>query len=174
MTWLDFLGPILGGAVGSLFGLIGGWLRERETSRRYRMQLAAEQDRLRLLAEAPENARDEIERFTISRPPSVGPLAVLVGLSLTAGVTGGTVAPKALSSLRGGPTDKSCDPPCPPSQRCEGGTCTARILCAAAGLARAPPPVAALHSAVCTLHRIRPAQPHARPFLGNRLMPTVH
>ena len=124
MTWLDFLGPILGGAVGSLFGLIGGWLRERETSRRYRMQIAAEQDRLRLLAEAPENARDEIERFTISRPPSVGPLAVLVGLSLTAGVTGGTVAPKALSSIRSGPTYKSCDPPCPPSQRCEGGHCT--------------------------------------------------
>ena len=124
MTWLDFLSPIIGGAVGSLIALLGGYLRERETSRRYEAQLAAEQARLRQLAEAPESARDEIERYPISRPPTVGPLAVLVALSLGAGVTGGTVAPKALSSLRGGPTYKSCDPPCPPSQRCEGGTCT--------------------------------------------------
>ena len=124
MTWLDLLGPILGGAVGSLIALLGGYLRERETSRRYEAQLAAEQARLRQLAEAPESARDEIERFSISRPPTVGPLAALVALSLGAGVTGGVVAPKAVSSLRGGPTYKSCDPPCPPGQRCEAGSCT--------------------------------------------------
>lgn len=124
MTWLDFLSPILGAAIGSLFGLLGGWLREREVTRRYEAQLAAEQVRLQQLADAPESARDEIERFPISRPPSVGPLAALVALSLGAGVTGGTVAPKAVASLRGGPTYKSCDPPCPQGQRCEHGSCT--------------------------------------------------
>lgn len=124
MTWLDVLGPILGGAVGSLIALLGGYLRERETSRRYEAQLSAERDRLRQLAEAPESARDEIERFPISRPPTVGPLAALVAISLGAGMTGGAVAPKAVATLRGGPTYKSCDPPCPPGQRCESGTCT--------------------------------------------------
>lgn len=124
MTWLDLLGPILGGAVGSLIALLGGYLRERETSRRYEAQLAAEQARLRQLAEAPESARDEIERFPISRPPTVGPLAALVAISLGAGMTGGAVAPKAVATLRGGPTYKSCDPPCPPGQRCEAGSCT--------------------------------------------------
>lgn len=124
MTWLDFLGPILGGAVGSLIALLGGYLRERETTRRYEAQLAAEQARLYQLAGAPESARDEIERFPISRPPTVGPLAALIAVSLGAGVTGGAVAPKAVASLRGGPAYKSCDPPCPPGQRCEGGICT--------------------------------------------------
>lgn len=124
MTWIDLLGPILGGAVGSLIALLGGYLRERETTRRYEAQLAAEQARLDLLSQAPESAKDEIERFAISRPPGVGPLTVLIGLSLSAGVTGGAVAPKAVASLRGGPTYKSCDPPCPPGQRCEGGICT--------------------------------------------------
>lgn len=123
MTWLDLLGPILGGAVGSLIALLGGWLRERETSRRYKMHLAALDQRAQALTKAPADVRDELEKLPISQPPTVGPLAVLVGLSLTAGVTGGTVAPKAVASLRG-PTYKSCDPPCPRGQRCEGGHCT--------------------------------------------------
>ena len=124
MTWIDLLGPILGGAVGSLIALLGGYLRERETSRRYEAQLAAEQERIKQLAAAPDSVRDEIERFPISRPPTVGPLAALVAISLGAGMTGGAVAPKAVATLRGGPTYKSCDPPCPPGQRCEAGSCT--------------------------------------------------
>ena len=100
MTWLDFLGPILGGAVGSLIALLGGYLRERETSRRYKMHLAAVEQRTRALAAAPEDVRDELEKLPISQPPTVGPLAALIALSLGAGVTGGAVAPKAASSLR--------------------------------------------------------------------------
>ena len=70
MTWLDLLGPILGGAVGSLIALLGGYLRERGTSRRYEAQLAAEQARLRQLAEAPESAatRSSASRSAARRP----------------------------------------------------------------------------------------------------------
>lgn len=124
MTWADFLSPILGGAIGSLIALLGGYLRERETSRRYKLHLAALDQRAKALATAPADVRDEIEKLPISQPPAVGPLAVLVALSLGAGVTGGAVAPKAVSSLRAGPTYKSCDPPCPRNQRCESGHCT--------------------------------------------------
>lgn len=119
-SWIDLLSPLVGAAIGSLIALLGGWLREREATARYRLHLQAEEQRIALLAKAPAAARDEIDRYRHSQPPAVGPLAALVAMSLAAGVGGGVVAPRAVASLRQDSTAMRCT-----YQNCvkDGGTC---------------------------------------------------
>ncbi len=123
MTWADLLGPLLGGAVGSLIALLGGWLREKQQTRRYELHLAADAEYRRQLIEAPESVRDELERTPPSKPPVVGPLAALVALSLGAGVSAGSVAPHAVAAIRADDTAAKCTPQNCPGGRCVSGKC---------------------------------------------------
>jgi hypothetical protein len=112
---------------GGLLTLFGGLARELISTHRYQIEVRAQQERDRLIAEHPEAAA-ALAKDPISKPPTLGPLAVMLALAGTTGAAAGpVVAPHVAAvsqrSTPPGPQCKSCDPPCPRGQYCSGGTC---------------------------------------------------
>jgi hypothetical protein len=86
-NWVEFTVAASGLATG-LLAFLTGWLRERQTTERYRIYADAQAARDRALSQATAEGRQAIEAEPpISQPPSLGPLmlaAVAVGGDLTA------------------------------------------------------------------------------------------
>jgi len=129
-NWVEFTVAASGLATG-LLAFLTGWLRERQTTERYRIYADAQAARDRALSQATAEGRQAIEAEPpISQPPSLGPLmlaAVAVGgLGVsTAGAGAIALAPRQQPE-HGAPSSpqcKSCDPPCPRGQYCSGGQC---------------------------------------------------
>lgn len=127
MTFTDLLSSLV--SAGAL-GLVAGGGRELIRLVGYAIEQKTQRERDRLIAANPEAAA-ALNATPISKPPSVGPLAVLLPLALVTGAAAGpVVAPLALAprqpiphSTPASPVSKPCDPPCPSGQRCEGGSC---------------------------------------------------
>lgn len=128
VNWIELVGSIAGFVTGGL-GIMIGFLRERETTRRYALYLDGRKARDQALSQATPDGRKAIESEPeIKEPPALGPAVVAgllaAGLGLSAG--GASIVAMTPRDVRQQPSQpqcKSCDPPCPRGQYCSGGTC---------------------------------------------------
>lgn len=115
----DILGPLIGGAVGTLLAGLFGWLRALQETRRYEIAARAETRRLELIAAAKDDdIRAELQAARPSNPPPVAPLALLLLVTLGAGVGGGLAGHRAAVTLQVAADTRRCTP-----ESCRGGKC---------------------------------------------------
>ena len=138
MTLSDALSSLVSGG---LLTLLAGGARELLRLWGYRMELRAQADRDRLLAEHPEAAA-ALAKDPISKPPTLGPLAVMLALAGTTGAAAGPVVAPHVATFAAAECRKNSD--CGSGCTCSGGQCK----CAA--IDRRPPPKPEPRSASAT------------------------
>lgn len=163
MTLSDALSSLVSGG---LLTLLAGGARELLRLWGYRMELRAQAERARLLAEHPE-AAEALARDPISKPPTLGPLAVMLALAGTTGAAAGpVVAPRVATLAAAAECRKNTD--CGSGCTCSGGQCK----CAA--IDRRPPPKPEPRSASATAsYRDYAGDPYWGPVDAVETMPAL-
>ena len=139
MTLTDILSSLV--SAGAL-GLVAGGGRELIRLAGYAIEQKTQRERDRLIAANP-GAAAALNATPISKPPSVGPLAVLMPLALVTGAAAGpVVAPHVATFAAATECRKNTD--CGSGCTCSGGQCK----CAA--IDRRPPPKPEPRSASAT------------------------